>query len=335
MNSIMIPLVENFSQQLAHAMQIGQLAKTTGHNFPITNVAIAGLGGSGIGANWVESIVKDSLQVPLTVSKDYDVPAFIGKNTLFIACSFSGNTEETLESLEKVLDRGAKVACVTSGGNMLKIAQSRGLDHIVIPGESECPRANIGYSFIQQLYLLRSYNLLNVAFEFEIEEAIKLIDQEQEEIKALAKQFADVMKGRFPILYADSRFLPLIVRIQQQINENSKQLCHVNVFPEMNHNELVGFKYPSEILSKSVVLFFESSYNNPRVGLRWNLCKGIFGKYCPEIHVTEAKGKGFITQLLYWNHLFDWASCFLAEHNGEDPFTIEVIHYLKGELSKN
>lgn len=335
MSSRMLPLIEGFTAQLSHALKIGEAAKTTGHQHAIHNVAIAGLGGSGIGANWVESIVKEHLQVPFTVTKDYDIPAFVGPNTLFIGCSFSGNTEETLESLEKALTSGAKVACVTSGGKMLELAQKHALDHIIIPGESQCPRANIGYSFIQLLYLLRSYNLLNIAFEYDIQEAISLIHQEKDNIHAEAKRIAGLFKNRLPILYADSRFTPLIVRIQQQINENGKQLCHVAAFPEMNHNELVGFKYPGDLLQNSTVFFFNSSYNNPRVGLRWELCEGIFKKYCPQVHVTEAMGKGFITQMLYWNNLFDWVSYYLADLNGEDPFTIEVINYLKGALSKN
>jgi glucose/mannose-6-phosphate isomerase len=330
----MLPLIEGFTQQLSHAMQIGGAAQTTGHSCAITHVVVAGLGGSGIGANWVETIVRDHLQVPFTVIKEYDIPAYIGENTLFIACSFSGNTEETLESLEKAMQSGAKIAAVTSGGKLLDIVKTHSLDHVVIPGESNCPRANLGYSFIQQLYLLRHYNLLHVAFEYDIEEAISLLDKKSSEIKEEAKRLALLLKGKLPILYADSKFLPLIVRIQQQINENGKQLCHVNVFPEMNHNELVGFKYPVDILHNSVVLFFDSPFNNARVGYRWSLCASIFSKYCPEVHTLTPLGKGMLTQMLYWNNLFDWVSFYLAAENGEDPFTIEVIQYLKAELTK-
>jgi len=125
-----------------------------------------------------------------------------------------------------------------------------------------------------------------------------------------------------------------LVRIQQQINENGKNLCHVNVFPEMNHNELVGWMFPAEVYSRSVVFFIESSFNNPRVGLRWKLTQKVFEKYSPSVNVVKAKGDSLLGQIIYLNNLFDWVSYFLSLENGTDAFQIDVINYLKGELAK-
>ena len=332
--STMKELVEGLVQQLRHGMELGRQVQVKRPATEIRNVVVAGLGGSGIGANLVQAIIAPELKVPFMVSKAYDLPAFIDEHTLFIASSFSGNTEETLTSLKEAFARKCTVIAITSGGSLLEQAQQHHLDHALIPGESKSPRACLGYNFIQLLYVLKGAGLISCAFEAELEAGIALLEQQYEAIQQTAASLARKMDGRLPILYADSRFEAVAVRAQQQINENGKQLCHVNVFPEMNHNELVGWVHPEEVYQRTAVVLFRSSFNHPRVNVRMDICKPIFEEKAADVMELEAQGNSFLEQALYLIYVFDWVSIYLAEQNGIDPKPVKVIDYLKNELAK-
>lgn len=330
----MIKLIEDFSQQLRDAIRIGQQASIKPASEEIRHVVIAGMGGSGIGGNLVSSIVQDELKVPLLVSKSYTIPGFVNRNTLFIASSFSGNTEETLESLNQARQAGAQCVVISSGGSMGQLAKQHQLEMITIPGGSECPRANIGYSVVQLLFALHYKGLIGSSFIQDTERVAALIDKEEESLRSRGEKLANSMKGYLPVIYADSRLLPVAVRIQQQINENGKHLCHVNEVPEMNHNELVGWEHPEQVLKDSKVYFLLSSYDHPRVRERFRISRELLLTKAANASTIEANGNSLLEQCFYLIHLTDWVSYFLALANQADPFTIDAINHLKTELSK-
>ncbi|MCS6795770.1 MAG: bifunctional phosphoglucose/phosphomannose isomerase [Raineya sp.] len=330
--SAMQNLIEEFPSQIRKAVEIGKNIRVTPHNEEIQNIFIAGLGGSGIGGNLVESIVSPALQVPLLVGKNYEIPKFIGKNTLFIASSFSGSTEETLIALSQVKD--AKIACISSGGKLIEIAQAKGFDYVQIPCEAPCPRAFLGYSFVQILYLLKGYGLLNYDFEADLLASAELLESKQVQIRQQAQSIAELCFAKIPFIYSDTRLQAVITRFQQQINENAKQLCHTHIFPEMNHNELVGWQLGKEHYQHTSVLLVKSSYDHPRTRLRMDICEPIFREKTSRLQVLQAQGTSFLEQALYLIHIFDWASLFLAEKNGVDAFPVDIITHLKNELAK-
>src|SRR5690606_10652727 len=176
-----------------------------------------------IGGNIIQSYVSDKLQVPVIVNKSYDIPAFVGPDTLFLASSFSGNTEETLSGVRAALAKGATLACVTSGGELLRLAQENEVPHIIIPGDSKQPRACLGYSLVEMLYLLHYSGLLNETFKTELDQTINLLQDKSGSIKVHASALANAFKDKLPIIYAGAGFEPVAIRTQQQINENSKQ----------------------------------------------------------------------------------------------------------------
>jgi glucose/mannose-6-phosphate isomerase len=331
-NFMMQQLIADFPQQLKRAVEIGKAQKVTQPTSEIRNVVIAGLGGSGIGGSIVESIIQAEIKVPVIICKNYDIPAFIDKHTLFVASSFSGGTEETLIALRQV--KGAKIACITSGGELLKISQENNYDYVQIPNEAPCPRAFLGYSFVQLLFLLRNYGLISSGFESQLEKAIQVLDEKKELIHLEAKRLADVFYGKLPIVYSDTRLLATITRFQQQINENAKQLCHINYMPEMNHNELVGWQLGEEAYKNIAVLLVKTAYDNPRTRLRMDICEEIFLRKTPHVFSLYAVGDSFIEQLIFLINVFDWASWYLAEKNGVDSFEVNIISHLKNELSK-
>lgn len=332
MSLSMQDLIERFPQQLQKAIEIGrnQQVKISAHS--IQNIVIAGLGGSGIGGSLVESIVSPHLQVPLIVCKNYDIPAFVGKHTLFIASSFSGSTEETLIALSQVSE--AKVACISSGGKLIEIAKEKGYDFVQIPNEAPCPRAFLGYSFVQILFLLKNYGLLQDNFDADLERSVQILQEKKSLIHLEAKRLADIFYQDFPIIYADTRLGATITRLQQQINENAKQLCHTHLMPEMNHNELVGWELDAHHYRNMAVLLVKTAYDHPRTRLRMEICQPIFEKKTDKVFSLYAEGESFIEQVLFLIHIFDWASFYLAEKNQVDAFPVDIISHLKSELGK-
>lgn len=327
-------LIEGFSAQLRDALRIGRDAQINKPSAEIRNVLIAGMGGSGIGSGLVSTLVQNELKVPLNITKSYDIPAFVNQNTLFIASSFSGNTEETLATLKQALSAGAQCVAITSGGEIGRMAEEKGLDIINIPGETNCPRANIGYSVVQLLFMLQYKGLIGNQFEAEMAACADLLDEEEKNIVSYTEKLANGMKGYLPMVYSDSKLHSVAVRIQQQLNENGKHLAHVNQFPEMNHNELVGWEHPEQVLKDSKVYFIRTSYDHPRVVERMRISREIFEKHAASVNEITAKGDSFLAQCFYLIHLTDWASYFLAGANGADPFAIDAINHLKNELAK-
>jgi glucose/mannose-6-phosphate isomerase len=309
-------------------------AKLSAPGAPIHNVVIAGMGGSGIGGTLIKALTSDEISVPIEVSKSYDVPGFIGKDTLFIACSFSGNTEETLSAVEKAKSMGARIIAITSGGKMGDFTQANGYDTIHIPGRSNSPRASIGYSFVQIFHILHHFGLIPSNHFQDVEAAAALLISEDEAIRKEAKELTAFFTNKLPIMYGDTRMEAVLVRAQQQIAENSKQLSHVNVFPEMNHNELVGWKFPEVIYNNAATLLVRTSYDHPRTTIRMNVCKDIFASVAGPVKEIKAKGSTLVEQSIYVIHVLDWVSFYLAEVNNVDPFPVDVINFLKNELAK-
>lgn len=327
-------LIEDFSKQLREAVRLGQKAEIRPASREIRQVVIAGMGGSGIGGNLVASLVQDEIKVPVLVVKNYQLPHFINEHTLFIASSFSGDTEETITCLEQALAAGAQCVAISSGGTIAKMAEQHELDLARIPADTKSPRASLGYSLLQMLFVLHYKGLIGNAFIEDTERIALLLDQEEESLCIRGEKLANSMKGYLPCVYADSRLRPVALRIQQQINENGKHLCHINELPEMNHNELVGWEHPEQVMSDSKVYFLLSDYDHPRVRERVRISREMLQGKAANVSDIIAKGDSLLGQCLYLIHLTDWVSYFLALANLADPFPINATEHLKSELAK-
>ena len=327
-------LIEGFTQQLAHALKIGQAMDLVRPGSDIRNIIITGMGGSGIGANLVESLTFGRVPIPITVTKGYNIPQFVSPHTLFIACSYSGNTEETLAAVNKGLLKRAHIICVTSGGRMLEMAKEYNLFYFQVPEGSTSQRAQLGYMMISLLYALYHTNLIGAAFIKETENSIEYLDRGEKAIQAEAELIAKKLRGKLPMIYCDERLKAMATRFQNQLNENAKQMAHVNTFPEMNHNEIVGWRFPENILQQSQVVYLYSDHDHERVEKRMEICREIFEKRSNPIIDIVAEGASLLEQYYYLIHLTDWISYFLAKENGVDPDPEEAIDFVKGELAK-
>lgn len=317
--------------QLEEGIQIGRNASIRPPASNITNIYVAGLGGSGIGADFVSSFVRDELKVPFLVRKGYHVPAFVGPDTLAIASSYSGNTEETLISYDQIKLQGARIICVASGGTIIDRAKADEFDYIRVPDNWPSPRACLGYSITAQLWILQQTGFISDKAIRNVESAVTLLRKESADIQAQAERIAKRLQNKIPVIYIEDRMEPVAVRLRQQLNENSKALCWHHVVPEMNHNELVGWTRKNENLA---VLFLRNDDDYPRNAIRMDINKKIISQYAGDTIEVFSKGTSMIEKSLYLVHLGDWISWYLAELRGVDALEINVIDYLKGELAK-
>ena len=323
--------IESFTRQLGDALKIGQSLDLMRPGSDIRNVVIAGMGGSGISANLVESLTWGRIPIPITVCKSYTIPQFVSPHTLFIASSYSGNTEETIAALNKALLKRAHCIVIASGGKILDIAREYNLFYIQLPLGWASPRAMLGYNMVSLLSLLYHTNLIGAAFIKETENAMEYLDRSEKAIETEAEIIARKLKGKLPVIYCDSRLQAMATRFQQQLNENSKQLAHVNVFPEMNHNELVGWRDQRPDVA---VIWLRNRDDFNRVAVRTDINKDIVEHYTNTSIELWSKGKSLIEKAFYLVHLGDWTSVYLAELRNVDPVEIKVIDFLKGELAK-
>jgi glucose/mannose-6-phosphate isomerase len=323
-------LVEAFPKHLEEAIAIGRAAQLNKSVKNFENIVISGLGGSGIGGKIVSQWVADHCNVPIVCTNDYILPGFVNEKTLVIISSYSGDTEETVAAMEEAFSKGADIACITSGGKIGKIAQEKGLNCITIPGGNP-PRSMFGYSAIQQLYMLAHYGFIGMEFETSIQNAIQTMHNNMTALREQSLDIAKKIVDRIPVLYSEAMYEGVTIRWRQQINENSKMLCSHHVFPEMNHNELVGWTGGD---NRVAVVILRNEDDHKRSQIRMEICKKLMGEKCDTIIEAWSKGNDKIERSLYLVHLGDWISIDLAELRNEDAVAIPAIIFLKGELAK-
>ena len=323
-------LVQDFPIQLQEALIIGKNYRFIAEGKEFNNVIVTGLGGSGIGGSIVQNYVFDKIKIPFTVNKDYSLPAFVNRKSLVIVCSYSGNTEETLMAMKEAMKKKATIVCVTSGGTVADIATKKKYDCILVPAGMP-PRSCLGYSLIQLLFILGHFSLFGNQFEKEIRKAIKEMKDGESDTQKKALAIAKKINGKLPIVYSSSHFEGIAIRFRQQLNENSKLLGWSAVIPEMNHNELVGWRQKAE---DKAVIILRSNDDFDRVQTRMEINKKIIKKYTSTILEITTDAKSYWEKAFYLIHLTDWISVQLAELNNTDSTEVKVIDFLKNSLAK-
>lgn len=340
--SDMLDLILKFPDQCRHAFGIGKtFSVPQSYKEPrFKNMVFSGLGGSAIGADLIRSYLCDELKIPLFVSRDYTLPNFVDKDTLFFACSYSGDTEETLASYDEAKKRGAGVLAISSGGKLEAKAKADGVPFISIP-KGYPPRTALGYAFFPWLTVLSKFGFIEDKSR-DIEEAISSIEGLRDgalkpDVKSSnnpAKKLADALFAKYVIIYAANKhFDSVITRFRGQLAENSKTLASTHVFPEMNHNETVGWENPKKLLKDFAVVFLRDESEHPRVAKRMEITAGIIKKKSKVIEV-RSKGRSLLSRMFYLIYLGDFTSYYLAVLNKRDPTPVETVTYLKGELAK-
>jgi glucose/mannose-6-phosphate isomerase len=339
----MLKLIHDFSEQLRHAEEIGNKAELDASlGKGIQNIVFSGLGGSAIGADLIRSYLQYELPVPIAVNRHYRLPGYVSDKTLLVVSSYSGSTEETLSSLSEGLRRKARILAITSGGEVARLAKRHRFPQIEIP-KSLPPRAALGYSVIPLLIALSKVGFKQAYRADDVREARELVRKLSDTAygmsvpaeKNLAKQLAKSCFQRYPIVYGGTDYFDVVaLRWRGQIEENGKVLASHHVIPEMNHNELVGWKFPKALLKEIVVFILRDKDDHARVKRRMDLSREIIRPLAGEIVEINSQGSSRLARIFSLVHLGDWASLYLAALNDIDPTPVEVINFLKSELAK-
>ncbi|MFN3951526.1 MAG: bifunctional phosphoglucose/phosphomannose isomerase [Thermaurantimonas sp.] len=326
---MMLSLIQNFPGHIVDALTLAKKSTFKKPSSDIRNIILTGLGGSGIGASMVQDLISPHSEIPIIVNKDYNLPSFAGENTLVIACSYSGETEETLNALYQAEECSCEIAIISSGGRLLNLAKEKNYNHLMMPPGNP-PRSMLGYSLVFQLYMLANYGISRLALDNDVLLTSEYLRENSEKIQTEARQIAMRLHKKIFAIYACSGFGSLAERFRQQLNENSKMPGWNGTIPEMNHNELVGWQGGD---SNMAAVFISTPFDDKRNALRTNISVEILRKYTPNVLKINSIGETPLRSILYLIHLTDWVSYYLSELNGVDIMDIDVINYLKRELA--
>lgn len=302
------------------------------------SVVIAGMGGSAIAGDLLRSYLYGTIQIPFSVIRHYRLPGFVNKKTLVICSSYSGDTEETLAAYDNAFDRGAKLIVITSGGKLANKAEHDGIPVIMIKGGLP-PRAALGYSFAALLAVASRIGLCGDQYP-EPEQAIGSLKRWMgnygpDKQNNPAIMLAEKISGKIPIIYAGfERFDAVATRFKGQLNENAKSHAFVNIFPEMCHNELVGWQKLHDLDKKLIAIIIRDTQEHKRIRIRMEIVSDYLREKDFEVVILESQAGTELERMFYFIQYFDFTSYYLALLQGLDPYPIAPIDYLKNKLSK-
>lgn len=306
----------------------------------ISSVVVTGMGGSALAALIVKVLLQKELTIPFDIIRGYDLPAYVNKNTLVIASSYSGNTEETLSALEQAEAKGAQIAILASGGKLIDAATNYDIAHVPLPSGAQ-PRMAMIYNLRGLFALLANFDVVDSKW---LDELAGLADWLEDETaqwtpdvpteKNYAKQLALEATGKTPVFYGSPLTAPLAYKWKISWNETAKNVAFWNEFPEFNHNEFMG--WVSHPIEKPFAVFdIVSSLDRPRVRQRFELTDRLLSGLRPHAYTLELKGDTLLAQSLWGAILADFASAYAAVLNGVDPTPVVLIEKLKKELAEN
>lgn len=329
-NSDALGIAEKQWQQLKHDYKVEW--KPSGD---IRNIVVAGMGGSALAASIVKS--WPATIVPLEVVRDYNLPTFAGTETLFIASSYSGNTEETLEALHEAESRDCQIVVIASGGGLSARAEEKNYPLFKLPGGMQ-PRMAVFYNLAAMIQILEPMGLIGKEKIRELNNAGEWLGKQLQNwlptVAAkdnLAKQLAQEVMGRSVVVYSGPKLSPAAYKWKINFNENAKNVAWCNQYPELNHNEFLGWtSHPED--KPYAVIELRSNLEHERVQKRFEVTDRLLSGKRPSPEVVNAQGDTLLKQLLWTIVLGDFVSLYLALLNGLDPTPVELIEKLKTAL---
>jgi glucose/mannose-6-phosphate isomerase len=281
------------------------------------------------------------MKLPVFVNRNYTLPEFVSSKTLLVASSYSGNTEETLSAYREAKRKKAKIVALTSGGTLQTLAKKDGIPCVTIPSGLP-PRCALGYAFFLPLVLLQRLGIGKNQSR-EIKETVRLIRNLRDKklgkgivtARNTAKRIARNVYGKFPVIYgAQDHIDSVVTRWRGQLGENSKTLSSSHVLPEMNHNEIVGWKNPHSLLMKCIVIILRDKGDHPRIKRRTDITKRIIEQSGVKTIELYSIGKSLLARMFSLIYIGDYMSFYLAILNREDPTPVDRISYLKKLLAQ-
>jgi len=338
--SNMLDSVAEFPEQIKKSYDIINSSKIE-HIYKVDNIIFAGMGGSAISGDILQSFFRDKLDIPIYVNREYELPKWAHKNTLVITQSYSGNTEETLHSFKHAYQKRCKIVGISSDGKLEEFCEKRDVPFIKIPSGYP-PRAATGYMLFSALLLLNEIGILKIEIDKEIEDTISVSEEFRSKNKKdvpteenLSKKIAKQIHGKIPQVYGWKQYMPIAKRWCTQFNENSKIISRYDEVSECNHNDIVGWAMDPEMAKKFVsILFRENEDESIYLSTRLDFMKKLYETNAADTIEIDIKGKKKLSKMMYAMYLGDFISCYLAILRKIDPTPVSIISELKEELAK-
>lgn len=326
------------AEQYSQTQFVAEIQNADHDQRQITRIVVAGMGGSALAALLVKAWQKDTLVMPLEIVRTYDLPAYVDDQTLVIASSYSGNTEETLSGLEQGVARGAQVAIIASGGRLIDQAQVNDIAYVQLPNNLQ-PRMAVIYNLRALIALLSHFGVVSTHLLDEITATHTWLAEEtgrwMSDVttdKNYAKQLALMAVGKTPVIYAGSVMAPVAYKWKISWNENAKNVAFWNELPEFNHNEFMG--WTSHPVEKPFAVFdLVSNFEHPQILKRFTVSDRLLSGQRPKATTITLAGDTIIAQMLWGSILADFVSIYVAILNGVNPTPVPLIEKLKAELA--
>lgn len=336
----MLERIRELPQQCRAAWQHAQELALPPDFGAVRHLVIAGMGGSAIGGALLHGLVSDHCEVPITLVRDYSLPASVaGQNSLVIACSYSGSTEETLTCFQQALERDTQAMAITTGGKLADLAREADAPVVQFDYQSQ-PRAALGYAFVLLLGAVYRMGLIR-DYTDDVAEAATAMEAWQEDIGAQvatsdnpAKQLAARIRGNLPVIYGAGFLAGAANRWKTQFNENAKSWASFEVLPELDHNAVVGFGIPEVMRQHAAVIMLRSASDPQRIQRRWSVTGELLEREGVTAQEIWGRGESKLSQMLSLIHFGDYVSFYVAMLNGVDPTPVKPIAFLKRRLAE-
>jgi glucose/mannose-6-phosphate isomerase len=322
----MIEIIKKYPEMITDAIKRAERIDTPDYKF--NNIVVTGMGASAIGGELLKSLLRDKIKIPIEVSRDYHPPAYVDKNTLVFCISYSGNSEETLSQFVDAFEKKCKIIAITSGGKLRKWCDKLKIPYFLVPSGYQS-RSALPYLFVPMIVFLQKFGIINLRDE--IDETIKIL----KEIKTYdLKEIVSTLSDSVPIIYASNEYSPIAERMKTQFNENSKMLARFAIFPELSHNEVVGYQNDN-LNNNSLVIFLRDKNETEELGVRIDITKDIIKDKVKGIHEIWAYGSNRLSKMMSLAFIGDVLSYELAVSRGVDPFSVENIDIIKKGLEES
>ncbi len=334
----MLSFCVNAPKHYANALKMVQ--KTLVNYRKPEAVIVAGMGGSAIGGELLKDWARDKVNVPIEVNREYLLPAYADEKTLVFIISYSGETEESLSVFLDALRRRCMIFCISSGGSLIEFSKKLHVSHLQIPSGMP-PRAALPYLFSPLPLILAKIGLVS-SVQSEFSEAIKTLEKvsyENSPEKAVDENFSKRLAlgvcGTMPIIYGFGFYRAVSQRFKQQFNENSKIPSKWDVFPELNHNEIVGWERADKLATCFSTVFIRDEDEPEETRLRIEITKELIQKNVAKIFEVWSLGESKLAKMLSTILIGDFTSVYLAVLRGVDPTPVRTISLLKDKMKQS
>jgi glucose/mannose-6-phosphate isomerase len=323
-----------------HYARAAKLAKTLSVDYPKPDtIVVAGMGGSGIGGELLKDWTRDRITVPVEVCKEYSLPAYTNKHTLVLVVSYSGETEETLSVFRDAIKRKCMIVCLSSGGKLHEFSEKMGFPHLLAPS-GMAPRATLPYLFLPLVTTLEKTGLISGANK-EISETIGVLEQVSTDNspripsgRNFSKKLAVNINGTVPAVYGFGFYRTVAQRLKTQFNENSKNPAKWEFFPELDHNEIVGWEEAEQFTKCFSAIFVRDAEEPPEIRQRIEVTKELMNRQIKKLFEVHSRGESRLAKMASVICTGDLTSVYLAVLRGIDPTPVKTIALLKQKLEQ-